>query len=188
MSTLYSPKNFRRKSILTSSAAARTMMMSMRVATASIRPTSSVSGWVGSACAREDEFIKNRRDFELRKTMIINTKCFIYYHNYILQIKQPSHYRCTYLHYIFALIFEAPSRCKLPNFAGGILPPNKKSRLIGKSHPKKNREKILNTIQNTEISDLFYMFICFITFNIIKEIIFFYQYISSLKGGSGSKF
>ena len=37
------------------------------------------------------------------------TKCFIYYRKSLLQITQPSQYRCTSIQYIFAVISEAPS-------------------------------------------------------------------------------
>ena len=38
-----------------------------------------------------------------------HTERFMYYRKYILQITQPSQYRCTQLQYRFAVIFEAPS-------------------------------------------------------------------------------
>ena len=39
----------------------------------------------------------------------IVSECFIYYRKSILQITQPSQYRCTQLQYKFAVISEAPS-------------------------------------------------------------------------------
>ena len=45
--------------------------------------------------------------------MIFRLRCterFIYYRKYILQITQPSQYRCTELHYGFAVISETPSK------------------------------------------------------------------------------
>ena len=38
-----------------------------------------------------------------------HTERFIHYRKYILQITQPSQYRCTQLQYMFAVISEAPS-------------------------------------------------------------------------------
>ena len=48
-----------------------------------------------------------------------DTTCFIYYRKYILQITQPSKYRCTQLQYRFAVISEAPS---IWFFISGIRP------------------------------------------------------------------
>ena len=45
----------------------------------------------------------------------VHTECFIYYRKYILQITQPSPYRCTQLQCRFAVISEAVTRIVVLN-------------------------------------------------------------------------
>ena len=42
---------------------------------------------------------------------VLSTECFIYYRKSILQITQPSQYRCMQLQYRFAVMSEATSTC-----------------------------------------------------------------------------
>ena len=50
-----------------------------------------------------------RRELSTHYTITLYSECFIHYRKYILQITQPSQYRCTQLQYRFAVISEAPS-------------------------------------------------------------------------------
>ena len=62
------------------------------------------------------ELCKYERESKLaREVHLDSTKCFIYYRKSILQITQPSKYRCTHLQYRFAVISEAPSYIQLRN-------------------------------------------------------------------------
>ena len=52
---------------------------------------------------------------------IYSTEGFISYRKYILQITQPSQYRCTQLQYRFAEISETPSISPAVNVKGSII-------------------------------------------------------------------
>ena len=54
--------------------------------------------------------LKSITNFAVMDSLSLFTmECFIYYRKYILQITQPSQYRCKQLQYRFAVISKAPS-------------------------------------------------------------------------------